>query len=88
MFYCVVNVYQEKINHIYEIYDHELDAIILGNRLRFNLINGLEEVNRPKRIPGLPMVIYVVTDDRKEVEYLISLGRYEVIQEYEYPMFA
>jgi len=91
MLYCTVNVLEGKINHIYgSSIDMDI-CIAVADLICIGLNPGIKTsiFERPiKRIPGLPMVISVDTDNESEVEDLVFAGKYTIEQEYEYPTIA
>lgn len=100
MYYCIVNVKQGKISHVYQIYKDKQIAERLTDLLCFNFTPALiifktnkigmhrEIAKIPKRHAGLPMLIQVDTDIRSRVYGKIFSGQYTILQEYEYPLVA
>jgi hypothetical protein len=86
MFYCTVNILEDKINHIYIIDKYYGECVRVADMLRFNWMDVGFRVNSKyyHRQPGLPMVIAVGTDNENEVKDLVFAGKYIVVQEYEY----
>lgn len=90
-YYCTVNVFQGKINHIYgSSTDRETclamtDRIGFGLNLRTKFYPYCDKlISSVNKKPGLPMVISVVTDNESEVKDLVFAGKYTIEQKYEY----